>query len=189
VSDHAPAPNEGPHRFVIQGASGSGKSTLAAALAARLNFPHLELDGLFHQANWTPLELEAFRSAVEEFTDQPQWVIDGNYSHVRDIVWTKADVIAFIDLPKSEVMWRIVKRTLRRLLRREELWNGNRESLRNVLSLDPTKNIVLWSWTTHAKYHEQVPGEARAQADHARIVVLKTSSEVSAFLESAPFTS
>jgi adenylate kinase family enzyme len=185
VSDQSPAPDSRPNRIVVQGASGSGKSTLAAALAARLKFPHLELDGLFHQPNWTPLGLEAFRSSVEEFTGQPQWVIDGNYSHVRDIVWLKADVIAFIDLPKSQVMWRVAKRTLRRLFRREELWNGNRESFRNVMSLDPSKNIVMWSWTTHAKYREQVPGEARSQADHAQIVVLRTTREVNAFLDSA----
>jgi adenylate kinase family enzyme len=177
------------NRIVIQGASGSGKTTLAGTLAARLQFPHLELDGLFHQPNWTPLELETFRSLVEEFTEQPQWVIDGNYSHVRDIVWLKADVIAFIDLPKYQVMFRVVKRTLRRLVRREELWNGNRESFRNVLSLDPAKNIMMWSWSTHAKYHEQVPGEARAQTDHARIVVLRTTRSVKAFLESAPSSS
>jgi thymidylate kinase len=174
-----------PTRIVVQGASGSGKTTLAQALAARLRFPHLELDGLFHQPNWTPLELERFRRAVEEFTDQPRWVIDGNYSHVRDIVWSRADVIAFIDLPKSLVMYRIVKRTMRRLIRQEEMWNGNRESFRNVISLDPAKNIMLWSWTTHAKYHEQVPREARANADHAQIVMLRTPREVDLFLESA----
>lgn len=173
------------NRIVVQGASGSGKTTLAHALAARLRFPHLELDGLYHQPNWTPLELESFRSAVEEFADQPQWVIDGNYRHVRDIVWSRADVIVFIDLPKSLVTYRIAKRTMRRLLRREEMWNGNRETFRNVISFDPAKNIMLWSWTTHAKYHEQVPGEARADADHAQIVMLRTTREVDAFLESA----
>ena len=171
-------------RIVVQGASGSGKTTLATALAAKLAVPHLELDGLFHQPDWTPLELDKFRLAVEEFTARAQWVVDGNYSHVRDIVWAKADVIAFIDLPKSLVMGRIVRRTLRRLFRREEMWNGNRESFRNVISLDATKNIILWSWTTHAKYHEQVPGEARAQADHAQIIILRTTREVDDFLQS-----
>jgi adenylate kinase family enzyme len=185
VSDQSPAAEAFANRIVVQGASGSGKTTLAVALAARLKFPHLELDGLFHQPNWTPLELETFRSSVEEFTEQRQWVIDGNYSHVRDIVWLKADVIVFIDLPKSQVMFRVVKRTLGRLFRREDLWNGNRESFRNVMSLDPAKNVMMWSWTTHAKYHEQVPGEARAQADHAQIVALRTTREVNAFLESA----
>jgi adenylate kinase family enzyme len=185
MSTESPGPYARWDRIVVQGASGSGKTTLAAALAARLAFPHLELDGLFHQPNWTPLELDRFRTAVEEFTAQPRWVIDGNYSHVRDIVWSKADVIAFIDLPKSQVMGRIVRRTLRRLFRREEMWNGNRESFRNVISLDPSKNIIVWSWTTHAKYHDQVPAEARAQADHAHIVILKSVREVNEFLRSA----
>jgi hypothetical protein len=58
-----------------------------------------------------------------------------------------------------------------------------------VLSLDPAKNIMMWSWTTHAKYHEQVPAEARAQADHAKIVVLSTSRSVTHFLESVHRTS
>jgi adenylate kinase family enzyme len=184
VSDQSLAPEAPVHRIVIQGASGSGKTTLAAAIAARLAVPHLELDSLFHQPNWTPLELETFRSSVEKFTEQPHWVIDGNYSHVRDIVWLKADVIAFLDLPKSRVMYRVVKRTMRRLFRREELWNGNRESIRNVMSLDPAKNIMMWSWTTHAKYHQQVPEEARVQADHAKILVLPTTRAVTAFLAS-----
>jgi adenylate kinase family enzyme len=185
MSNWSLAPGVPARRIVIQGVSGSGKTTLAAALATRLSSPHLELDGLFHQPNWTPLEVETFRSSVEAFTEQPQWIIDGNYSHVRDIVWLKADVIVFIDLPKSRVIFRIVKRTIRRLVRREELWNGNRESFRNVMSLDPTKNIVMWSWTTHARYHEQVPAEARAQADHAQIIVLETTQDVAAFLQSA----
>jgi adenylate kinase family enzyme len=188
VSNQSPGISGRANRIIVQGASGSGKTTLATALAARLSFPHLELDGLFHQPNWTPLELETFRMKVEEFTESLQWVIDGNYSHVRDIVWSKADVIAFIDLPKSQVMYRVVKRTFRRLFHREHLWNDNRESFRNVMSLDPAKNIMLWSWTTHAKYHEQVPHEARAQSDHAQIVVLRTMREVTAFLTSFPVT-
>jgi adenylate kinase family enzyme len=172
-----------PTRFVIQGPSGSGKSTLAAALATRMNAPHLELDAVFHQSNWTPIEVETFRSTVAAFAEQDRWVIDGNYSHVRDIVWPRAHVIVFLDISKSIVMTRVVKRTLRRLVRREELWNGNRESLRNVMSTNPAKNIVLWSWTTHAKYHDQVPSEARAQARNALVVKLRTRRAVHDFLE------
>ena len=185
MSPHSFEPLSPMDRIVIQGPSGSGKTTLAAALAAQLGFPHLELDGIFHQRDWTPIELDEFRSAVDEFTARPQWVIDGNYSNVRDIVWARADLVAFIDLPRSTVMSRIVKRTLRRVIRREEMWNGNRESFRNIVSLNPSKNIMLWSWTTHSKYHEQVPGEARSQAHHARVVMLRTTQAVEAFLKSS----
>jgi hypothetical protein len=52
-------------------------------------------------------------------------------------------------------MWRVMRRTLKRLLTREELWNENRERLRNLLKADPEENIVLWAWTNHS----QVRGE------------------------------
>ena len=48
-------------------------------------------------------------------------------------------------------MARVVRRTLRRGLLRTELWHGNRENLRNVLNADPDQNVVLWSWTSHAR--------------------------------------
>jgi hypothetical protein len=79
-------------------------------------------------------------------------------------------------------MTRLVIRTLRRILRHEDLWNGNRESLRNLVSTDPLKNIILWSWLTHAKYHDVVPDEARRNASHANVVTLRTPSDVQAFL-------
>jgi len=37
-------------------------------------------------------------------------------------------VILFIDLPRYRVIAQLLRRTIRRGLRREELWNGNRES-------------------------------------------------------------
>ena len=72
-------------RVVVQGSSGSGKSTLSVALATRLGVARLELDGLYQQPNWTPLALEEFRSQVESFVAQPRWIVDGNYSQVRDV--------------------------------------------------------------------------------------------------------
>ncbi len=171
-----------PLRIVVQGASGSGKSSLATALAASLGVPQLELDSIYHQPGWSSLDVVEFRRLVSLFADEPAWVVDGNYSQVRDLLWSRANIIAFIDLPRRVVIARLVKRTLRRMLRRENLWNGNRESLRNLVSTDPVRNIILWSWLTHAKYHEVVPNEAKRHASHARVLTLQTASEVEAFL-------
>ena len=30
-----------------------------------------------------------------------------------------------------------------------ELWNGNRESLTSLFSLDPERSMLAWTWTTH----------------------------------------
>jgi adenylate kinase family enzyme len=176
-------------RLVVQGASGSGKTTLSVALASRLGAAHLELDGLYQQANWTPLDLEEFRERVQRFVEQPRWVVDGNYSHVRDILWPRATMIVFIDLPKRVVMTRVIKRTFLRIMKRERLWNGNRESWRNALSRDPTRNIILWSWNTYSRYRDEVPGIAREAVGADRVVVLNGVGDVRRFLNDAALTS
>jgi len=53
-----------------------------------------------------------------------------------------------------------VRRTgLRKVLWRE-LWNGNRERWRNMLSLKPAENIILWSWTRHGHYRQRYEAAA-----------------------------
>ena len=73
-------------RVIVHGASGSGKSTVSTALASALDAACLELDGLYQQPNWTPLEIEEFRARVGSFVALPRWIVDGNYSQVRDIL-------------------------------------------------------------------------------------------------------
>ena len=61
-----------------------------------------------------------------------------------DLVWLDAS------LPK--VLWQLGARSASRLLRRTELWNGNRERLRSHLSLDPGESVLLWAITTHRDF-------------------------------------
>jgi adenylate kinase family enzyme len=137
-------------RISIVGSAGSGKTTLAKAIADRLGLPRLELDGLFHQPNWTQLPPAEFQARVSAYMQQhPRWVIDGNYrSHgVLDLVWQVADTVIWLDLPKSQVVRRVLSRSLRRAIVRSPLWNGNRESLGNLLSRSPEQNVVLYAYT------------------------------------------
>jgi len=62
--------------------------------------------------------------------------------------------VVLFDLPRRVVMTRILRRTLRRVARREELWNGNRERWGNLFSADPEVSVVAWAWQTHAARHE-----------------------------------
>lgn len=142
-------------RVAVVGNSGSGKSTLARELADGLGLVHVELDAIFHQPGWTPLPEPEFRDRVAELVAGDRWVVDGNYGAVRDLVWSRADTIVWLDLPRRVVTPRIVQRSLRRAIRRQELWNGNREQWRNLLAPDPGRNIVLWSVTRHGEHRSK----------------------------------
>jgi len=135
-------------RVYVVGTSGSGKSTFAKELAQRLGYPHTEIDSVYHQPNWTPLPREVFRERMETITNAEAWVIDGNYSAVQDIVLAKADLILWLNYPLSTVMYRVTKRTVRRFFVKEELWNGNKESLKTFFHRE---NIIVWALTTHNK--------------------------------------
>jgi hypothetical protein len=59
------------------------------------------------------------------------------------------------------VMYRVVLRTIRRAVTREELWNGNREPLSNFYRWDPGRNIIRLAWV---KYPGSVDKYSRAMA-------------------------
>ncbi len=168
------------------GSSGSGKTTLARALAERLGGSHIELDALYHGPDWTPPEPDDFRRRVGDALDAAEggWVCCGNYSGVqRPVVWPMADTVVVLDLPKATVMRRVVQRTVRRVLTREELWNGNREPFTNLCSWDPEKNVIRWAWVHHERYRDQY---RRAATDptwaHLDFVFLTTPREVDQLL-------
>ncbi len=140
------APHE---RYVVVGTSGSGKSTLADKLAWHASRRHVELDALFWLADWQQRPTEEFRALAAEATARRRWVVDGNYSVTRDVVWPRAQAIVWLDLPFRVVMAQVLRRTLQRWLTGRELWSGNQESFRRAfLSRD---SILWWAATTWRK--------------------------------------
>lgn len=173
-------------RVSVAGTSGSGKSTLARELAGVLNVPCLELDSVFHQPGWAPLPREEFRERVASFVAGDGWVVDGNYSKVRDLVWAKADTVVWLDLPRYLVMRRLIARTVRRVVTRQVLWNGNRESWRAFFSLDPEQSIIIWGWTTHAANRElYLTASADPANAHLTFIRLRSPRAVQTLLDKA----
>ncbi len=173
-------------RVSIIGASGSGKSTLGRELAGTLGVPFLELDSVFHQPGWISLPQQEFREKVRAATSGDQWVIDGNYSAIRDLVWERADTVVWLDLPKPVVMRRLIWRTLRRVATRQELWNGNRERWRNLFSLDPEQSVIVWSWHKHAEYRARYRAASQDPANaHLTFIRLGGARDARQFLATA----
>jgi adenylate kinase family enzyme len=170
-------------RACVIGCPGAGKTTFGKRLAARLDCPFVELDSIYHQANWTPLGDEAFRARVQEAVSSESWVCDGNYPVVHPIVRAHATDVVWLDPPKAIVMAQVVWRSLSRAAMRAELWNGNRESAANWL--DP-EHPIRWAWSTFET--KRVDHEARMtlpEYAHLRFHRLKTRCAMRAFIQAS----
>lgn len=142
-------------RWWFLGCSGSGKSTWAARVAERCNLEHFELDATFHQPGWTSLSPDEMRRRTSQYAAGDAWVIDGNYSSTRSVLVTRPTVVISLNLPRHRVMLQIVSRSVRRVARREELWNGNRESWTSLLSWNPETSVIRWAYTQWHWYEER----------------------------------
>lgn len=161
---------------------------MARRLSERMGAPHVELDALFHGPGWQPADADAFLAAVERATSDDTWVVDGNYRAVvgEGPVWARADTVVWLDLPRRVVMRQVVLRTLRRGLRREVLWNGNREPLAGLLRWDPERSVVRWAWTTYDERRRRLEAAmASPSCTHLRFVRLRSRAEVEAFVAAA----
>lgn len=173
-------------RVAVIGTSGVGKTRLARKLAQRLGVPHIELDALFWSGpGWQPRQSDVFRHDVDEATQRDGWVVDGNYHQlVQDIVLGRADTVVWLDLARAVVMWQIVTRTLVRVAFRRELWNGNQERWRNLMTLDPAESVIVWAWSTHRARRDRYLAQMESAGwSHLRVIRLRSRRHVASLLK------
>lgn len=169
------------NRVVVVGAPGCGKTTTARAIAKALDLPYKELDSLWWDPNWTEAGAETFTARASEVTAKERWVVDGNYFSVgaREAIWPRADTIVWLDLPRRIAVPRVLRRSFRRALTREELWNGNKEGW-NILRPD---SVIRFAWTAWPKYGERYRELiATGEFDNVAWVHLRSPAEIQRWL-------
>jgi adenylate kinase family enzyme len=167
-------------RVVVVGAAGSGKTTLARAASARLQIPFVDVDDLFWCPGWECVDIPTLRGRLGEQTRGDRWVVAGNYTtHVRDLLWSRADTLVWLDLPRATSFRRVVLRTVRDVVQRRELWPGCRQS-----PLAPFRTRLLQrAWVQPARYrvkYEQFLAEPSSA--HLEVVRLRTTAAVAEWL-------
>lgn len=168
-------------RVAIVGATGSGKTTLAEKVACQLDIPHTEVDSIYWGPNWTPISIDHFRERIDRVTRQDRWVLDGNYSKVRDLVWARADTLVWLDYPFLLVFTRLLKRSIPRALLQRELWNGNRENIRNMfISRD---SLFVWLFRSYPRQKKAYPNIVSDPAyAHLKFIRLQSPQKADAWL-------
>ncbi len=169
-------------RIYILGPSGSGKSYLASRLSKFYQIPHIEIDKIWTEYGGPklyrskPAQLTAEKDELREnvlreisrLADEDSWVIDGNYSYIRDILLGRADSVIFIKPSRHESGVNL----LRRQLRGENRKRGY--GLRDF----------IWHFRKANKSHDRLNKKlADITKSLPQLVVLRTKPEVERYIK------
>jgi adenylate kinase family enzyme len=167
-------------RIVVMGPSGSGKTWVSEQLARALGVPHVEIDALHHGPNWESCGPEVLRERVVAATQGDAWVADGAYHRmIGEVVFERADRVAWLDLPVPVVMSRLLRRTYRRKKHRIELWAGNREG-----PWRESIRYLIWPALTRAFENRRSLPALFAEHPHLQVHRLRSDRAVREFIDS-----
>lgn len=163
------------HRLVVIGTTSSGKSTLAEELSKRANLEYVELDALYWEPNWKGVADETLCARVKAATCGERWVVAGNYSRVRNLIWPRAQALVWLDYPLWTIFWRLTFRTFRRWWNRELLWGTNRENLWIHFKLWSDESLFRWLFKTYGRRKREIP-QLLAQPEYEHLKVFRFTS-------------
>lgn len=170
--------------MVIIGVTGSGKSTLAERLAKRFDLNYIELDALYWEPNWQAASLEVFRARVEESTQAEKWIVAGNYHMVRDIIWSRAEAILWLDYSLWRVFWQLTHRNFKRWWTQELLWGTNREPLWVHFKLWSKDSLYNWLFQTYWRRRRECPMLlSQPEHQHLKLIRFRSPKETENWLE------
>ena len=140
--------------MVFFGVTGSGKSTAAERYATAAGLPLISVDS---DIGWLPGWIERDHAEqvrmVEEIAARDAWVLDSFYSKWSDRLVPRADAIVALDYPRWLSLSRLVRRTLRRVVLREQVCNGNTESIRQAVGRN---SIIRWHFASFTRKRTRI---------------------------------
>ncbi|MCK5074613.1 MAG: hypothetical protein KAQ98_14380 [Bacteriovoracaceae bacterium] len=165
-------------RVVVVGTSGAGKTTFARKLSSNFRLTDIELDALFWERNWTKAESDIFRERIKvKLSQNPGWVIHGNYGKTRHLYWKEATHLVWLDYSFMLIFWRVLRRSISRIAKNEPLWNDNKESF--FKTFFSKKSIIFWMFQTYSLRKRQYEELVRSPASsHLEILRFSNPKEL-----------
>lgn len=172
-------------RIVVIGSSGTGKTTLANKLAETFNLRAVDLDDLYWRPEWKIAPVDEFRAATAQAIDTPRWVVAGNYPAIRNIVWTKADTLVWLDYSLSRTFNQLARRSVARALDKQPICNGNVETWRKAFSHDSVMFWMLRNFYPRRRANAEIFAHPEAYPNIRNFVRLRSPRDTERFLADA----
>jgi adenylate kinase family enzyme len=171
------------NRTVVIGSSCSGKSTFSQRLAKKSKIEYIELDQLHWLPDWKERPDEEFRELVNQAIAADSWIVDGNYSIVRDILWPRVTTIIWLNHSFRLVLYRAITRSIMRAATKKRLFAGNIESFRRTFF--SRESIILWIIKTyHHKRKNYTKLLKQKNTRGVNVVELNSQKQVETYLKS-----
>lgn len=176
-------PAAAPSRVLFYGVTGSGKSSAARAYAARTGLPEFSADDdIGWLPGWRQPSTEEQRKLAARIVAQDRWVLDSAYGVWRDLVVPRAELIVGLDYPRWLSLLRLTRRSLRRVIAREEVCNGNRETFGRLVAPD---SIIVWHFRSFSR-KRRVMRELEKAPGGSEVVIFRHPREFEAWLGRLP---
>ncbi|MFX0095487.1 MAG: hypothetical protein ACFFBD_27370 [Candidatus Hodarchaeota archaeon] len=152
-----------------------------------LKNPVIHLDDIFHGPFWKEPSREIFQVRVFKLLEQPIWIMDGNYSAVREFILSKATLAIILDLPVYVLFWRLFIRTLGRNTRfkvgsitplpQQVYKSGAKEHL-------PSSLFELWKYALKFRREKffAIKTETMKNLRKSNVIILRTKQSIAYFL-------
>lgn len=173
-----------PNRIAIIGTSGSGKTQFGLHIASVFVIKCVDLDELNWLPGWKQRENDEFIKLINKEIKNDRWVVCGNYSRARQHIWSRADMIIWLDQPFSTCLWRAFKRSIRRLFMRIKCCNGNYETIGRILGKD---SILVWIWHTYSRRKKSYEDYFASSENSKSLVRLTNDKEIKNLLNHFSF--
>lgn len=171
-------------RVVVIGVTSSGKSTLSENLAKRFGHRFIDLDALHWEPNWQGAPPDVFRERVEKAIQTEKWIVAGNYHVVRDLIWTQAELIIWLDYSLLTVLGQLTRRTVRRWWNQELLWGTNREPFWQHFKLWSEQSLFYWLFKTYWRRKREIPMLlSQPEHQHLKLIRFQAPNETQQWLE------
>ena len=147
-------------RVIVIGCPGSGKSTFSRALHAATGLPLVHLDMLFWNADKTTVEKPLFLERLQTALNQPEWILDGNFSSTLELRMQACDTVFFLDYPlevclqgikerrgrpRSDMPWIETEEDTEFTRFIKDFQTQNRPQIVELLNKYPGKNIHIFT--------------------------------------------
>lgn len=163
-------------RMMVIGNAGGGKSTLCRAISVRHGMASLSIDDIQWRPGWVPVSHEDYTRQHDAWLDGQRWLIDGygDWPSVQKRM-QQADTIIMVDLPFRVHLWWAAKRQVK------SMFIGCADGPKGCPMLPVTFRLFRMMWTLHHCARPKLLSLMAQQADHARIIHIRSVPQLNAF--------